>query len=286
MASINLNRVNEYINNYYDQIQLGDLDKLHTDQVKEWFKENLSVIGRYGHRDFERFGRLKSNDGNVGRQDGWVALSEEVPSLDQLTFGTGVLYIHGEMETPDGDKIENDEYNHVDKSGTHHIYEDTTKPKRFLSSGSENGVSYGDQGENGAADPRQPGGFVWKFEEEDRPSGDGDDQWRYESITDCVGGDRIEEKTATPEAEKETPAVFNDEDVYHLDNERNNYPFVIVQSAQPQSIKDFLEENMQGKNGMYDDELPSLAQSSYPPTKGIKVDVDAIVEYISPLEDK
>ena len=282
MATINLNQVNEYIKNYYDQIQLSALDELHTKQVKEWFKENLSAIGRYGHRDFERFGSLKSNSGRLARQDGWVALTEEVPNEEHLTYGTGALYIHGEMEIPKvGDKIEGDEFGE-----TEHIYEDTVRPKHFVASGSDRGISYGDQGENGAVDPRQPGGFVWRIEEESRPSGDGSNRWMYESITDAVGGDRIEEKTATPSADAETPTKFNDEDVYHLDNERNNFPFVIIQSAQPQSIKDFLEE-WQGDKGMYDDELPALAQNAYPPSTGIKVtDVDAIIDYISPLEEK
>ena len=107
MATINLRQLNDYIKNYYDQIQISDLDTLHTAAVQEWFKENLSVIGRYGHRDFERFGLLKSNSGRLGRQDGWVSLTEEVPHQNHLTYGTGALYIHGEMEIPKvSDKID------------------------------------------------------------------------------------------------------------------------------------------------------------------------------------
>ena len=41
MATINLRQLNDYIKNYYDQIQISDLDTLHTAAVREWFKENL-----------------------------------------------------------------------------------------------------------------------------------------------------------------------------------------------------------------------------------------------------
>ena len=254
-------------------------------------KKIFSVIGRYGHRDFERFGSLKSNlndETHQGRQDGWVSLTEEVPHQNHLTYGTGVLYIHGEMEIPKkGDKIQGDEYRHSSKNDkTHHIYEDTVRPEHFVASGSDRGVQYGDQGENGNINPNQPGGFVWKFEREDRPSGDGSNQWRYESITDAVGGDRLESQNEEPAGDKKTPTTFNDDKVYNLDNERNHFPFVIIQSAQAQSIKDFLTD-WNGNNGMYDRELPTLSKGSYPPRKnnGIKItDVDAIVDYISPLD--
>ena len=295
MATINLNQLNQYIKNYYDQIQLNDLQSLHTNAVKAWFKENLSSVGRYGHRDFERFGSLKSNLNDAshqGRQDGWVSLTEEVPSIDNLTFGTGALYIHGEMEIPKdhpkkGDKIKGDEYHHTTKDGkTPHIFESTVRPQRFVASGTDRGISYGDQGENGGVDPRQPGGFVWRIEREDRPTGDKDNRWLYESITDAVGGDRLEELHETPKGDDQTPTNFNDDKVYNLDNERNHFPFVIINSAQAKSVENFLK-GWQGDTGMYDSDLPALAKSSYPPRKnnGINVtDVDAIVDYISPVD--
>ena len=57
------------------------------------------------------------------------------------------------------------------------------------------------------------------------------------------------------------------------------------------NIKSFLKD-WEGKNGMYDEKLPELAEKhgTYPPVKhdGIKYvkgGIDAILDFISPLEE-
>ena len=59
MTTVNLKELNQFVKNYYDQIGLPDLEKHHAERIREWFKENLSLIGTYGHRDHARFGNFK-----------------------------------------------------------------------------------------------------------------------------------------------------------------------------------------------------------------------------------
>ena len=64
---------------------------------------------------------------------------------------------------------------------------------------------------------------------------------------------------------------------------------MVINSTRPASVKTFLEE-WEGKNGMYDEELPELAKDTYPPKKheGIKYvkgGITAILDFISPLEE-
>ena len=291
MASINLQELNQYIKNYYDKVGLSELEEHHAARIREWFKENLSTIGTYAHRDFARFGNLKSeneDDDHFGRADGWVALTEEVPDVDHLTYGTGVLYIHGEMEIPKGkykiaqekDHIFGDEFYHVDKTGaTKHIYQDLINPERFIDWND-------DRGDKGAKV-----GYVWDFVEEDHLGTIGDGRWLYETITDAVGGVWLEEKLAAPSGNGATPTVFNDEEVYNIDNDRHHFPWVVINSAKIKSIKDFLDE-WEGKNGMYDEELPQLAKDvgSYPPLvqggiKYVKAGKDGILDFLSPIDE-
>ena len=147
MATINLSEINQYIKNLFDRINLRDLEAHHADRIRKWFVNNLSNIGRYAVRDFERFGNLESlgkpyNDGrpvHFDRADGWVSLTEEVPDIDHLTYGTGMLYVHGEFELPlywpeqskdgygeAGDHIYDDEFHQTNYSGTQkHIFQRT-----------------------------------------------------------------------------------------------------------------------------------------------------------------
>ena len=291
MASINLQELNQYIKNYYDTVGLSELEDHHAARIREWFKENLSLIGTYCHRDFARFGNLKSeneDDDHFGRADGWVALTEEVPDVDHLTYGTGVLYIHGEMEIPKGkykiaqekDHIFGDEFYHVDKTGaTKHIYQDLINPERFIDWND-------DRGDKGAKV-----GYVWDFVEEDHTGTIGDDRWLYETIVDAVGGVWLEEKLVAPEGNGATPTEFNDEEVYNIDNDRHHFPWVVINSAKIKSIKDFLDE-WEGKNGMYDEELPQLAKDvgTYPPhvqggIKYVKAGKDGILDFLSPIDE-
>ena len=321
MSTINLNELNQYVKNFYTNIGLSELEEHHAAVLEEYFKENLATVGTYAHRDFAKYGNWKSvseDDDHFGRADGWQALSEEVPDIDHLTYGTGVLYIHGEMEIPDDevskkhpqtkDHIFGDEFYHVDKTGsTKHMYEDAVNPERYISWGDASGSllsSYDDdlrleetskgnilqkRGDRGARF-----GFVWEWKEENHEGTIGDGRWLYETITDVAGGVFLEEKLGQSSANGETPTIFYDEenDVYEFDNERHYFPWRVVNSTAPKSIKKFLEEYWQGQNGMYDSDLPEIAVElgTYPPHKQggityVKDGVDGILDYMSPIEE-
>lgn len=317
MTSVNLQELNNFIHNMYNDVGVNEKEGPGA-SIQQYLIDNLSNIGRYSHRDFERFGNYVSQEGDddhFDRQDGWVALTEEVPSIDHLTYGTGILYIHGEMEIPPyeddpGDNIFGDEFYHVDKTGgTKHIYDDVVNPERFIDWGdasSDNKATYNvilrslffgspvdAQGPTGPelGDQGEIWGYVHEFREEDHTGTIGDGRWLYETITDAVGGEFVEEFQAIdePYTNEETPPIHYDEKIYNIDNERNHFPYVVINSTRPASVKSFLEE-WEGKNGMYDEELPELAKSSYPPKKhdGIKYvkgGITAILDFISPLEE-
>ena len=317
MATVNTGELNNFIHNYQEKVGVNELKTHKIDAVSEFLIDNLSNIGRYSFRDFERFGNRIAQEGDndhFDRQDGWVSLTEEVPSIDHLTYGTGILYIHGEMEIPEyeddaGDNIFGDEFYHVDKNaGTKHIYEDVVNPQRFVDWGTASGdnkatynaalriINFGTLIDaNGPTGPdRGDQGPIWGYVHEDfeetHTGTIGDGRWLYETITDAVGGEFLDEYTAKePETNEEDPPIHNDDEIYNLDNERNHYPYVVINSARPASIKTFLEE-WEGKNGMYDENLPELAKDTYPPKKhgGIKYvkgGIDAILDFISPLEE-
>ena len=307
MSSVNLNELNQYVKNYYDTIGLSDLEDHHAGRIREWFKENLSLIGTYGHRDFARFGNFVSageDNDHFGRADGWVSLTEEVPDIDHLTYGTGMVFIQGEMEIPENeggiarpkDNIFGDEFYHVDNTGaTKHIYENTTDPERYISWGSSSSslrnsykfeyrLETADRGDGGAHV-----GYVWENQKETHTGTEGDGRWLYQSITDVAGGIHLEEVLGDPSGDGQTPTKFNDEKVYNIENDRHHFPWLIVNSGQTKSVKTFLEY-WKGENGMYDSDLPKLAQSTYPPKKHggikyVKSGVPGILDYISPLNE-
>jgi len=317
MSTINLNELNLYIKNFYGTVGLSELEEHHADVIKEYFKENLATVGTYAHRDFAKYGNWKSvgeDNDHFGRADGWQSLSEEVPDVDHLTYGTGILYIHGEMEIPDNEKskkhpqtkdhIFGDEFYHVDKSGgTKHMYEDAINPERYISWGSsssdlQNSYSSALRTEEGGMPNRGDGGerfgFVWEWKEENHTGTEGDNRWLYQTITDVAGGVFLEEKLGQSSANGETPTIFYDEenDVYEFDNDRHHFPWRVVNSTAPKSVKKFLKEYWEGANGMYDSDLPEIAVElgTYPPVKqgGIKYvkdGVDGILDYISPIEE-
>lgn len=305
MTSVNLQELNNFIHNMYNDVGVNEKEGPGA-SIQQYLIDNLSNIGRYSHRDFERFGNYVSQEGDndhFDRQDGWVAVTEEVPNIDHLTYGTGILYIHGEMEIPPyeddpGDNIFGDEFYHVDKTGgTKHIYDDVVNPERYKDWGGSSAsliASYhpiiapfaGSRGDGGVFS-----GYVWEWKEETHTGTIGDGRWLYETITDAVGGEFVEEFQAIdePYTNEETPPIHYDEKIYNLDNERNHFPYVVINSTRPASVKTFLEE-WEGKNGMYDEELPELCKPSYPPKKyeGIKYvkgGITAILDFISPLEE-
>ena len=305
MATINLNELNQYVKNFYNQVGLSELEDHHAGRIREWFKENLSLIGTYGHRDFARFGNFKSvkeDNDHFGRADGWVSLSEEVPDIDHLTYGTGILFIQGEMEVPDNeqgtkrDHILGDEFYHVDRTGnTKHIYDNADNPDRFKDWGSSSSSlknSYPALLRSDASSRGDGGdyvGYVWEDVTETHNGTTGDGRWLYETITDATGGIYLEEVLGDPKGNGETPTVFNDDEVYNIENDRHHFPWIVINSAQTKSVKNYLEF-WEKQNGMYDSDLPQLAQSTYPPKKhgGIKYAkgrIRGVLDYISPLNE-
>jgi len=277
MSNINLKeRINDYVRNLSDRIGVRELYNLHSSVVRSWFSDNISNIGRYSVKDFEKFGNLSSQEpgrNHFDRQDGWVALTEEVPDLNQFTYGTGILWIHGEMEIPPyenspGDNIFGDEFHHVNENGsTKHIHDNAVE------------ITYWQEA-SGDGDKGWSQGYIWT-NTTTTFSGDNQSRWLYETITQSVGGDAVQEKNGS------IPNNDNDAELYHIDNERNHYPFRIINSTSPKSINNILT-TIEGTNGMYDGAAPRLAKSSWPPRAGIryvKGGKKGILDFISPIEE-
>ena len=292
MSDPKLPAINSFVSNLYDQLNVGELKGGAAAAIRAWFIDNMSNIGRWSNRDFERFGRLEGRvSGSQGRQDGWVSMTEEVPDTDHITYGTGVLYIHGEMEMPkDGTAITNSCFRNADRRGNELI-----KTSAYSASGAysnkEGPIEVDADAPNIGAPPTPPG-FNWEFS----TSGAGG-QVDYAEIIKSVSGieTRMYKGNAKydahlenrPNAEFGTPAVFNDDKVYEIDNERHNFPLIIVNSAQPASIEQMLNDQFNQQNGMYDDEVPALVDGSWPPSRKMQVSagqIKSILDYISPLE--
>lgn len=326
MAVINLSEINQYIKNLFDRINLRDLEAHHADRIRKWFVNNLSNVGRYAVRDFERFGNLESlgqafNDGrefHFDRADGWVSLTEEVPDIDHLSYGTGMLYVHGEFELPKywpgqskggygeaGDHIYDDEFHQTNFDGKQkHIFQRTrndacpvfwyqpepTKARPNKRCGPA--PDWGDQG--------WQHGYLWH----DTPDVDQDilkgtdtpkdgvtasksepDCWMMETITYNIGSDIVKETN------DEKPDVDNDEDIYHLGNERNHYPYRIICGGSPEAMNDMLDRYVdEYKNGMYDGTIPAIIDEvgTYPPCNDhrfVKGGKKAILDFLSPINE-
>jgi len=338
MPTINLSEINQYIKNFLDRIGLRELEAIHAERIKQWLIENLSNIGRYGVRDFERFGSLNShgsskNDGRLvhkDRADGWVSLTEEVPDIDHLTYGTGMLYIHGEMEMPlwweaqggqAGDHMYEDEFHHVNETGKEKfLYERVIGETYTFWYEPETGAD--GTGAPGRTPPPTPYGqapewgepsteswkygYLWKdapvvppmivngtYKPVDGITAVNSDivAWYYDTVTHSIGGMQVRELQEDDARVDGFPGIPNDPDIYHLDNERNHYPWRIVNSATPKSIKFMLDEVLvEGTNGMYDDTLPAMATEigNYPPIKGltyVKDGKEGILNFISPVDE-
>ena len=267
MAKIRLSEVNSYVRSIYDQVDLSGLVNTHAATIRAWFIANMSKIGRYSNRDFERFGNLYSTSGDPeqqGRQDGWVSVTEEVTDIDNVTYGTGIVYIHGEMEVPgQGNLIKNSGFSSQDANGG----------EKFESVvGARDGALL-------FSDAGPLSGIEWEFEQTTTAT------YAYTQIVESVSGINVQPSTSTPSASATTPSEFNDSSLYHLDNERNNYPMIIINSAAPESIDRLLRDNIDGQTGMYDGSMPSVSMDSFGPKKGMAVsegDRKKILDYISP----
>ena len=274
----NISQANKSIANLYNESDIDSLELTHAERIRKYFQDNLSNVGRYSFKDYERFGNLVPQTAmGVARQDGWVALTEEVPHINHLSFGTGILYIHGEMEIAsyennDGGKdlIQGDEFNAVSKTNEQHFKDPYVQPY-FLP------VVYIDNIEKG---------FEWEWVEGPETGGNDGTDWFYNSMIFEVGGVELpaEDVILT------TPTSLNDGEIYYLNNERNNFPWVIMNSGAPISVEAMLEE-LKGTNGMYDELLPAIAirTGTFPPfvSKGIKYvggGIKSIKDFVSPLD--
>ena len=284
MNSVSQKELNQYIKNMYKDIELPQLQAAHAGNVRKFLEENLSNIGRYGHRDFERFGNLEHQhtaDYQQKRQDGWYSLTKEVPNIDHLTYGTGMLYIHGPMEIPlyeDNSKecMKQDDFYHISKGG-----------KQYFKAQCEQYDTWTEVTDGG---PML--GYQWELMP-NTETGDDAGSWCWKTIMQSVGGedpDEADKNGLAVSVEKEMPPKFNDEDIYNVESERDHFPFVIVNSGQAKSVETLLKETLQDNNGMYDEEIPELAKGNgYPPADGgisYNGGTKPIVDFISPLESK
>ena len=205
----NMVQANKSVANLYKASDLDGLDASHAKRIRKYFEDNLSNVGRYSLKDYERFGNLvPQSPMGVARQDGWVALTEEVPHINHLSFGTGILYIQGEMEIPsyekpDGGKdlIKGDEFNAVSKSNEQHFKDPYVRPY-FLPSSYLDSVSTGVYWEWLATDSTATGG------------NDGTD-WYYNAMIFEVGGVELPAENVI----LTEPTGENDAEIYYLNNE-------------------------------------------------------------------
>lgn len=271
----NMVQANKMIANLYLRSDIASLKGAHAGRIREYFKDNLSNVGRYGHRDFERFGNLTPQAPlSIARQDGWVALTEEVPHINHLSFGTGILYIHGEMEIPPyetspGDKIDGDDFNAVSKTNQQHFKDPYVMP-----------YTLPDLSDTVAL------GNAWTWTPGSPTGGNDQTDWFHNRILEKVGGIELPEEDVI----LTEPTTENDDDIYYLNNERNNFPWVILNSGAPASVETLLDE-LKDTNGMYDKLIPQIAinTDTFPPLikGGIKYvggGIQAIKDFISPLK--
>jgi hypothetical protein len=291
MAIVNLKEINRYVANLLDQINIREVNAAHSEMVKNWFVSNMSNIGRYAHGNQEKFGTRNPTDpdDNIqGRQDGWQSVTEEVPHLDHITYGNGILYVSGEMEVPrhednSGTHIQNAQFCHVDKTGTVHHFEvdvDADVKGAFTENADGSDATVG---------------YEWEFPTSTPTGDDNSGKWRYQSIIDGVVNIKFTSynKDWAPGTEStHVPGIrttFNDAEVYQLDNERNHFPYIIINSGQPASVSTLLQ-TLQGQNGMYDNALPDIAglKGTYPPVNRIEITdagAEAIIDFISPIDE-
>jgi len=275
-----ISQANKSIANLYDVSDIGALESTHAERIRKYFQNNLSNVGRYSFKDFERFGNLVPQTAmGVARQDGWVALTEEAPHINHLTFGTGILYIHGEMEIASYEKdeggknlIQGDEFNAVSKTNEQHFKDPYVQPY-FLPSIYFDTIAKG---------------VEWDWVDGSDSGGNNGTEWYYNAMIFEVGGVELPAEDAI----LIEPTGENDAEIYYLNNERNNFPWVIMNSGAPVSVGTLLEE-LEDTNGMYDDLLPAIAirTGTFPPfvTGGIKYvggGIKSIKDFISPLDLK
>jgi len=307
MAKVQFEKVNTFVKTLFSRTDAGNLENSHSGRIRAWFIANMSKIGRYAHRDFERFGNARPNNLNKhqGRQDGWVSLTEEVPDPNHTTYGTGVLYIHGELDLPEGNPIDNDCFHPLYPNGREIGGSNGNKPNVSGKLGAEvtgRFIRPADGTFSHEVDPTDEdsrSGYPWEFTIEEPPYYG---YVPYAQVLESVSGIEMKRQNPAggggkynihggyrpspiPTATATTPAVFNDARLYELDNERNNYPMLIINSAAPESVDRLLAQRINGQNGMYDGKVPEMVRTSDMTIK-MKVDTNGrkmILDHISPV---
>ena len=299
MLKVRLDEVNTFVSNLYNQLDVKDLTANAAGAIRSWFLANMSTIGRYSNRDFERFGRLNGSASKQGRQDGWIAVTEEVSEIDHISYGTGILFINGEMQLPTRETtIANSCFRNCDENGEDQIYDERPNVypgpyyARVLRELIIELPKLAEGEEYDAEDPPPSPGFLWGWIERRTFAQDGG-KIGYHNIMRSVGG--IEPRThngngtysvTRPQAYSGVTATFNDSQVYDVDNERHNFPLIIINSAQPESISTMLDQTFNNSDGVRG--IPQVAKrrGNYGPKNRMQVsssDKKKIMEYISPL---
>ena len=288
MAKVNFPQLNSYVKSLFNQVNIDQLTGAHASVIRAWFIANMTKIGRFSNRDFERFGNLKTEypSQKQGRQDGWVALTEEVPEIESVAYGTGALYIHGEMEVPGTKKgIQNDCFRQCAPDGSplylRRSYETDLQKGSFSSYDSISAKAI----EDTTADFSK--GFEWEFAE--IPEVTTNRGFTYETVMRSVSGFLMVDREAREPkvTNTTTPSTFNDSQVYESQprGERHNYPWVIINSSSPESVDRLLKGVFARTNGMYDKQLPAGFTGDFGPRKKVtcsESDRKAILNFISP----
>jgi hypothetical protein len=315
---MNINELNQFVQNLFDRINVKKYIAAGSYNIKKWMIENISLVGRYSYKDGESFGNywtIENDLEHYDRQDGWESLTEEVNDINELHYGTGMLYVRGEMEIPpyedgnggpavSGDNILGDEYGQTDRNGRPRIKDFALhcyKMKGFSDVGLgkkhfERFDLANDQDKEGSvkvdicstmgasgqrSDPHGTGGYngyVYNWTQQGHQRADS--KWLLEYVAENIGG--VWHEGAQP------PGFNQVEHSYFKDTERNLFPWLVVMSTRPKTIKKFLED-WEGETGPYGRVCP-LAEPAYPPIKynGIKYvkgEIDGIVDFLSPLTE-
>lgn len=305
MLKVKLSEVNTFVSNLYEQVDVKDLTASAANAIRFWFLSNMTNIGRYSNRDFERFGRLNGSSGGAsrkqGRQDGWVSVTEEVTEIDHITYGTGILYIHGEMQIPTRDvTIKNGCFRNCDADGVEQIYDEepNSSTGSFKAIRGSHELPVLEEGEfYDPDDLPDPTGVTWEFIK--RTSKRKDGMIPYRDIIKSVSGvdtptsitkygETPEYSVTRPQAYSGVTATFNDSTVYDKANERHHFPLIIINSAQTKSIDTMLDQTFNNENGMYDGRLPRITsrRGNFEVKNDMQVSATSkqrILDYISPL---
>ena len=83
MTSVNLQELNNFIHNMYTDVGVNEKEGPGA-SIQQYLIDNLSNIGRYSHRDFERFGNYVSQEGDADHFDqaGWMGRTDRRSALD------------------------------------------------------------------------------------------------------------------------------------------------------------------------------------------------------------